>query len=74
MGEWINGLKKINHGKLATFLAGDIRKTCGTHESTTVGGGDLGHNGIIHRRQMDTTHALKAICQLTHALKAICQL
>ena len=56
MGERINGLRRSIMGKLAMFLAGDIRKTCGTHQNTTLGGGDLGYYRIIHRRQMDTTN------------------
>ena len=43
-GQTDRGLKqkKINHGEvIRTLMAGDIRRTCGTHQSTTTGGGYL---------------------------------
>ena len=35
-----HGLKQIRHGKvIGNILVGNIHKTCGTHQNTTVGGG-----------------------------------
>ena len=35
-----HGLNQINHVKVVgNILAGEIIKTCGTHQSTTIGGG-----------------------------------
>ena len=46
-------MDQINHGKvIGNIVAGDIRKTCGTHQSTT---NKEWPPWIIHRRQMDTT-------------------
>ena len=45
-GQTDHGLKEINHSKvICNILAGDIHKTCGTHQSTTFAGGYLNAKG-----------------------------
>ena len=41
-GQTDHGITQINHGKVTgNFMAGDIPKTCGTHQNTTIDGGYL---------------------------------
>ena len=54
-GRTDHGLKQINHGKIiGNILAGDIHKTCLTHQNHKWRWLPQ-HKKIIHRRQVDTT-------------------
>ena len=42
------GLKQINHGKvIRNIMVGDMHKTFGTHQSTTIGGGHLNRSNLL---------------------------
>ena len=59
-GRTDHGIKKFIMTKsMAIFWAGDIHQTCGTRQSTTIGGGYLYTKGIIHWRQMVTTDTFR---------------